>query len=1595
MNRTAVLLIAFVWVSFGAYAQFTLTLQATGSGTTVPEPGPHDYPAGSQASITAVPDAGHELLGWFVDGTEVPLANPLVVTMDADKEVWAVFSSYILTLEVSGSGQLSPPAGQYAVVADAVETLTAFADPGWRFDHWVVNGADAGTDNPLTMTMDEDKTVTALFVQQFALTLSVIGDGALAPPSGLYTHDAGTDVPITATPDSGHELLGWVVDGDVEDPVSPLTVTMDADHDVSALFTSHIVTVAADGNGSVAPTPGEYAVADDYDGQFSAAPAPDWRFDHWEVDGVDQGADMPLSLTITADTTVTAVFVRVYTLTLTAEGEGDVDPPEGTLAFDAGVDVVITATPAAAHELLGWIVDGDLEAPTIPLTVTMDADHEVVALFTSHIVTVAVEGNGSVAPPPGDYPVADGYDGQFSAAPAPDWRFDHWEVDGVDQGADMPLSLTITADTTVTAVFVRVYTLTLTVQGEGDVDPPEGTHEFDAGEDVVITATPAAGHALFSWVVDGAPIDPDNPLTVTMDADKTVYAVFSSYILTFAVTGSGQISPPVGPYPALDGAEVLVTAAADPSWRFDHWEVDGADAGSDIPLSVTADHDAAIRAVFVETRTLVLASFGEGAVNPTPGTYSYAPDTVVQIAATANAAHALLWWYLDGEFIEPANPLSVTMDTDHEVAAMFSSYIVSLTVDGGGATEPAQGDYPVLGGTPFAAAAVPSEGWEFDHWEVDGLAAGSDSPQTWTIDADRTITAVFREVRILALSIEGEGATDPAPGSYVYDRGEDVAITATPNDGHELFGWLVDDELTDAVNPLTVSLDTDRTVLAVFSSYIVTIEIEGTGTVEPSPGTYPVVLAGEFAATASGEPGWVFDHWEVDGVAAGPENPKTWTIDADTTITAVFIEAFTLTLSQTGRGATDPAPGLYVYDPGTDVVVTATPEEGHEHVGWVLDGTVVEPTSPLSLTMDVDHTLDALFTAFVVTVAVQGNGTVNPPAGEYTLQDGGIFSAVATAGTNALFDHWEVNGADAGSTVLLELTVEDDLSVVAVFLTTYTVRVTVAPAQAGTVAAEPLLERYAEGTDVTLTATPNPGYQFVHWQGVADQFANPITLSVDDDLNVTALFEKEPCLLGEAAVLSPWDAATLSVPTGAQNVPLLLVAATDCIEDTAEATLTLDGLWQGVASAAGPSGYYAMSYPSVADVGLGPHTLAVAASAVSEPMTVVQGAATFALATADDDGNLNGIPDGLFDVLDTDGALWGSVLVMADTGRTVLTGALRWNGAETKAQEALPVVLAIQDPAAPSHVVTVSVPAALLEPGETGVLIVQTAPDLASLYGVIEAAAFAAEPAALVAGGRYVEVSLIVSADQGATFTEVEAARLATDPVRLSIEGLELSALPNPALYAHPTFVDSDPVTGIEIVAEPGLWAPAEVADLVLGDTWLSADLRALSALAVYDDTVDAPAIAVNPSPVYRWVYGAVEVGQCKDQTFTVENAGGGVLVGAAAVSGAFSLVSDAAYSLGPGESQDITVRFAPTAEQEFTATITFAGGGGATVDAVGSGYEPEPEPPMSCPAGTISNPLAPDTLRRSSGTIALLLGTMAALLLAGRLWDRDGRTRA
>jgi len=71
---------------------------------------------------------------------------------------------------------------------------------------------------------------------------------------------------------------------------------------------------------------------------------------------------------------------------------------------------------------------------------------------------------------------------------------------------------------------------------------------------------------------------------------------------------------------------------------------------------------------------------------------------------------------------------------------------------------------------------------------------------------------------------------------------------------------------------------------------------------------------------------------------------------------------YTLTITATAGGTTDPAPGSYTYDKDTVVTVTAIADTGYVFNHWELDGVDVGTENPINVTMDADHALHAVFT---------------------------------------------------------------------------------------------------------------------------------------------------------------------------------------------------------------------------------------------------------------------------------------------------------------------------------------------------------------------------------------------------------------------------------------------------------------------------------------------------------------------------------------------------------------------------------------------------------------------------------------------------------
>jgi len=138
--------------------------------------------------------------------------------------------------------------------------------------------------------------------------------------------------------------------------------------------------------------------------------------------------------------------------------------------------------------------------------------------------------------------------------------------------------------------------------------------------------------------------------------------------LTTAVSGSGAVDPSAGTHHYMKGSSVSVSASPSSLWRFDHWE--GGLSGSTNPATITMDSDKTVKAVFKKiTKRLVISVEGSGTTNPPAGTHHYDVGTTVSITATADQGWSFTRW--QGAVFGDTNPLSVTMDDNKELTAVF------------------------------------------------------------------------------------------------------------------------------------------------------------------------------------------------------------------------------------------------------------------------------------------------------------------------------------------------------------------------------------------------------------------------------------------------------------------------------------------------------------------------------------------------------------------------------------------------------------------------------------------------------------------------------------------------------------------------------------------------------------------------------------------------------------------------------------------------------------------------------------------------------------------------------------------------------------
>ncbi|MDB4522830.1 leucine-rich repeat protein, partial [Akkermansiaceae bacterium] len=906
---------------------------------------------------------------------------------------------------------------------------------------------------------------------QRTLTVPTVENGSVV---GADTYALGAEAVLTATPSPGYVFASW--NGDSTATGNPLTIMMEDNQSIGATFSQDTRDPDEDGLSNYQ----EIVV-------FGTNPTDSDSDDDGYLDGQEQGEGTDPNQ---------AESYPQRTLTVPTVENGSVS---GGGSYALGVTATLTATPATGYVFISWN-----SAIKNPLTITMDTNQSISAIF---------------GPDTRD-PDGDGLSNYqelvlFKTDPADSDSDDDGYPDGQEQ---------IERTDPNEAESYPQRALTVPTVENGSVS---GGGSYALGVTATLTATPAIGYVFTSW--SGGSTATDNPLTITMDDEQSVGAIFSQDTRDPDADG-------------LNNYQELVLFNTDPADSDS--DDDGYPDGQEQDERTNPNE-----AESYPQRNLTVPTVENGSVS---GGGSYALGVTATLTATPAIGYVFTSW--SGGSTATDNPLTITMDDEQSVGAIFSQDTRDPDEDG-------LSNYQEL--VLFKTDPADSDS------DDDGFSDGQEQGE----GTDPNEAESF-PTRVLTIN---DSANGTFTGGGVYQLGVTATLQAIPDTGYLFGGWV--GEVIGESNPLSITMLVNQSVGANFeqdtrdsdedglSNYqeLVVFNTDPTdsdsdddgyldgqeqteGTDPNESNSYPTrslatervnngsisgsgtyALGEEVVVTANPDPGFIFSWWS--GNASGSVNPLAVIMTSNLSIGAAFVpdnrdndgdglsnfselkihntdpnkfdsdgDGFSDGLEISERtnpnvsslfptrtiGISDSANGFVegggTYPLGVTIEVTATPSAGYLFFKWVgdVDGT----ENPLSLKISSNLNLEAIF---------------QQDERDSDLDGLSNYQEIIVYNTDPNNPDSDGDGFNDG----LEISEETNPNVSSVFPTRSLL--VVAPLN-GSVNSQAI---YPLDAIATLTATPEPGYVFYSWGGDTIGSQNPLPVVMSENRILSAIFNQD------------------------------------------------------------------------------------------------------------------------------------------------------------------------------------------------------------------------------------------------------------------------------------------------------------------------------------------------------------------------------------------------------------------------------------------------------------------------------------------------------
>ena len=376
------------------------------------------------------------------------------------------------------------------------------------------------------------------------------------------------------------------------------------------------------------------------------------------------------------------------------------------------------------------------------------------------------------------------------------------------------------------------------------------------------------------------------------------------------------------------------------------------------------------------------------------------------------------------------------------------------------------------------------------------------------------------------------GGTTTGSDSYAVDAV--ATVTATANPGYHFVQWEDDNKVVSTNSTHTLTMNVNHSLVAKFAITVPqwTISLSAAPVAGGTTSGGGLLDEGSSATvTASANLGYAFVNWKQSGVIVSTAASYTFTVTAARTLVATFntVPTYTIT-TNAAPAATGTTAGGGTYSQGASVTLTASANPGYLFVNWTRNGNVQSTNASFHITVSANRTYVANFQVDNNTRTITTSS--NPSAGGAT-SGGGVFAIGAnctvTATPNALytFTRWQDSSGTVSTSAAYTFTVSANRSLTARFARIYPVTLSSNPAEGGATAWSGTLQ---DGDDVTVTATANPGFDFVNWT----EGNNVVSV------NAAYTFKANPArtLVANFAGIPPvtWTVSTIAQPAGSGTV---------------------------------------------------------------------------------------------------------------------------------------------------------------------------------------------------------------------------------------------------------------------------------------------------------------------------------------------------------------------------------------------------------------------------------------------------------------------------